>query len=90
MLSGQQVVKSFGAEEIESNRFRARVQRLRRSNRSTTSRSRPIASPLIEFFGAVTIVLLLVWPMRAPRSKHGEMITRTSSLASSSRLPDAL
>jgi subfamily B ATP-binding cassette protein MsbA len=31
-LSGQAVVKSFGAEEIESNRFRDRIQRLRRSN----------------------------------------------------------
>ena len=28
-LSGQAVVKSFGAEEIESNRFRDRIQRLR-------------------------------------------------------------
>ena len=31
-LSGHQVVKSFGAEEIESNRFRDRAERLRRSN----------------------------------------------------------
>jgi len=31
-LSGHQVVKSFGAEEIESNRFRDRAERLRNSN----------------------------------------------------------
>jgi len=59
MLSGQQVVKSFGAEEIESNRFRDRVQRLRRSNLHYVAQQ-AIASPLIEFFGAVTIVAL-VW-----------------------------
>jgi subfamily B ATP-binding cassette protein MsbA len=59
MLSGQQVVKSFGAEEIESNRFRDRVQRLRRSNLRYVAQQ-AIASPLIEFFGAVTIVAL-VW-----------------------------
>jgi subfamily B ATP-binding cassette protein MsbA len=57
-LSGQQVVKSFGAEEIESNRFRDRVQRLRRSNLRYVAQQ-AIASPLIEFFGAVTIVLLV-------------------------------
>jgi subfamily B ATP-binding cassette protein MsbA len=62
MLSGQQVVKSFGAEEIESNRFRDRVQRLRRSNLRYVGQQ-AIASPLIEFFGAVTIVLL-VWYAR--------------------------
>jgi len=58
MLSGQQVVKSFGAEEIESNRFRDRVQRLRRSNLRYVAQQ-AVASPLIEFFGAITIVLLV-------------------------------
>jgi subfamily B ATP-binding cassette protein MsbA len=58
MLSGQQVVKSFGAEEVESNRFRDRVQRLRRSNLRYVAQQ-AVASPLIEFFGAVTIVLLV-------------------------------
>ena len=59
-LSGNQVVKSFGAEEIESNRFRDRVQRLRRSNLRYVAQQ-AIASPLIEFFGAVTIVALLYY-----------------------------
>src|SRR5580658_7460440 len=70
MLSGQQVVKSFGAEEIESNRFRDRVQRLRRSNLRYVAQQ-AIASPLIEFFGSVTIVAL-VWFARI-QIKHGEM-----------------
>ncbi len=61
-LSGHQVVKSFGAEEIESNRFYERAQRLRRSNLRYVSQQ-AIASPLIEFFGALTIVGLL-WYMR--------------------------
>src|SRR5580704_2784041 len=60
MLSGQQVVKSFGAEEIESNRFRDRVQRLRRSNLRYVAQQ-AIASPLIEFFGSVTIVALMLY-----------------------------
>ncbi len=57
-LSGHQVVKSFSAEEIESNRFRDRANRLLRSNLRYV-RQQAIASPLIEFFGAVTIVGLL-------------------------------
>ena len=57
-LSGNQVVKSFGAEEIESNRFRDRAQQLRRSNLRYVAQQ-AIASPLIEFFGALTIVGLL-------------------------------
>src|SRR5579871_3831924 len=57
-LSGQQVVKSFGAEEIESNRFQDRAQRLRRSNLRYVAQQ-AIASPLIEFFGSITIVGLL-------------------------------
>src|SRR6185436_19348350 len=52
--------KSFGAEEIESNRFRDRIQRLRRSNLRYVAQQ-AIASPLIEFFGAATIVGLLYY-----------------------------
>ena len=62
-LTGHQVVKSFGAEEVESNRFRDRAQRLRRRNLRYV-RQQAIASPLIEFFGAVTIVLLLGFARR--------------------------
>jgi ATP-binding cassette, subfamily B, bacterial MsbA len=59
-LSGHQVVKSFGAEEIESNRFRDRAERLRDSNLRYVAQQ-AIASPVIEFFGAVTIVGLLTY-----------------------------
>jgi len=59
-LSGNQVVKSFGAEEIESNRFRDRAQRLRKSNLRYVAQQ-AIASPLIEFFAALTIVALLFY-----------------------------
>jgi len=57
-LSGHQVVKSFGAEEIESNRFRDRAERLRNSNLHYVAQQ-AIASPLIEFFAAILIVGLL-------------------------------
>src|SRR6202166_1515355 len=59
-ISGHQVVKSFGAEEVESNRFRDRAARLRRSNLRYVAQQ-AIASPVIEFFGAVTIVILLTY-----------------------------
>ncbi len=70
MLSGQQVVKSFSAEEFESNRFRDRVQRLRRSNLRYVAQQ-AIASPLIEFFGAITIVALVAYART--EIKHGAM-----------------
>ena len=59
-LSGHHVVKSFGAEEIESNRFRYRAEKLRDSNLRYVVQQ-AIASPVIEFFGAVTIVGLLTY-----------------------------
>ena len=59
-LSGHHVVKSFGAEEIESNRFRYRAEKLRDSNLRYVIQQ-AIASPVIEFFGAVTIVGLLTY-----------------------------
>jgi len=71
-LSGHQVVKSFGAEEIESNRFRDRAERLRRSNLRYVAQQ-AVASPLIEFFGAVTIVGLLTYART--QIKAGSMST---------------
>jgi len=68
-LSGNQVVKSFGAEEIESNRFRDRAQRLRRSNLHYVAQQ-AIASPLIEFFGAITIVGLLSYARDQIKTGH--------------------
>ncbi len=59
-LSGQQVVKAFGAERLESDRFRRIARRLRSSSLRYVAQQ-AIASPLIEFFGAVTIVGLLTY-----------------------------
>ena len=59
-LSGHHVVKSFGAEEIESNRFRDRAEKLRDSNLRYVVQQ-AIASPVIEFFGALTIVGLITY-----------------------------
>ena len=71
-LSGHQVVKSFGAEEVESNRFRDRAAKLRRSNLRYVAQQ-AIASPVIEFFGAVTIVGLLTYARL--QIKSGAMTT---------------
>ena len=59
-ISGQAVVKSFGTEEIESNRFRVAAARLKKSNIRYVMQQ-ALASPLIEFFGAITIVGLLTY-----------------------------
>jgi subfamily B ATP-binding cassette protein MsbA len=71
-LSGHQVVKSFGAEEIESNRFRDRSERLRSSNLRYVAQQ-AVASPLIEFFAAMTIVGLLYYARE--QIKAGSMST---------------
>jgi subfamily B ATP-binding cassette protein MsbA len=76
-LTGHQVVKSFGAEEVESNRFRDRAGRLRRSNLRYVVQQ-AIPSPLIEFFGAVTIVALVTYvrsQIKAGAMSTGEFTT---------------
>lgn len=59
-IAGHQVVKSFGTEAFESRRFRAAARRLRASNLRYVAQQ-ALASPLIEFFGALTIVCLLTY-----------------------------
>jgi subfamily B ATP-binding cassette protein MsbA len=59
-LSGQQVVKSFAAEAYESRRFHTAALRLRSSNLRYVAQQ-ALATPLIEFFGALTIVGLLTY-----------------------------
>jgi subfamily B ATP-binding cassette protein MsbA len=59
-LSGHQVVRAFGAEEYESRRFRHAASRLKSSNLRYVAQQ-ALASPLIEFFGALTIVGLLTY-----------------------------
>ena len=59
-LAGQQVVKSFTAEDHESKRFKVAANQLRRSSLKYVAQQ-AIASPLIEFCGAMTIVGLLTY-----------------------------
>ncbi len=59
-ISGQQIVKSFGTEAHESERFRSAAHRLRSANLHYVAQQ-AISSPLIEFFGALTIVGLLTY-----------------------------
>jgi subfamily B ATP-binding cassette protein MsbA len=59
-ISGHQVVKSFGAEDIESNRFRMAARLLKISNLRYVA-LQALSSPLIEFFAAITIVGLLTY-----------------------------
>ena len=59
-LSGHQVVKSFGTEDIESNRFQIAANRLKSSNLRYVA-LQALSSPLIEFFAAITIVGLLTY-----------------------------
>jgi subfamily B ATP-binding cassette protein MsbA len=57
-LSGHQVVKSFGAEDVESNRFALAAARFKSSSLRYIAQQ-ALSSPLIECFGAFTIVALL-------------------------------
>ncbi len=57
-ISGQEVVKAFGAEQYEMGRFQDAARRLLKGNlRYVLQQALP--SPLIEFCAAVTIVALL-------------------------------
>lgn len=57
-ITGQQVVRSFNAEAVEAERFKAAALLLRKSNlRYVAQQAMP--SPIIEFLGALTIVGLL-------------------------------
>src|SRR4051794_22280069 len=59
-ISGHQVVKSFGAEDFESKRFRLAAHRLKSGNLKYVAQQ-ALASPIIEIFGALTIILLLAF-----------------------------
>ncbi|MCC7340547.1 MAG: ABC transporter ATP-binding protein, partial [Bryobacterales bacterium] len=59
-LTGYQVVKSFTMEDAESKRFREAASALKKSNLRYVAQQ-ALASPIIEIFGALTIVLLLAY-----------------------------
>jgi subfamily B ATP-binding cassette protein MsbA len=69
-ITGHQVVKSFGAEDYESKRFRLAAQRLKSGTLRYVAQQ-ALASPIIELFGAASIILLL-WLARA-QAKHASM-----------------
>ena len=71
-LSGNVVVKTFSAEAHEARRFQAASERLKRSSLKYVAQQ-SLASPLIEFFGALTIVLLLSYARN--QIKAGAMTT---------------
>jgi subfamily B ATP-binding cassette protein MsbA len=59
-FSGHAVVKAFTAERIESAKFRRAAQRFRQASLKYIA-LQALPSPIIEFFGAVTIVGLLTY-----------------------------
>jgi subfamily B ATP-binding cassette protein MsbA len=73
-ITGHQVVKSFGAEDFESKRFRLAAQRLRTSNLRYVAQQ-ALASPIIEIVGAMSIILLL-WLARL-QVKNGALTAGT-------------
>ena len=63
-ISGNRVVKAFGMESFEIGRFRAVAEEVFRYNlRYVTQQG--LATPLIEIFGALTIVALLTYARSA-------------------------
>lgn len=71
-IVGQQVVKAFGTEKHEAERFHDAALRLRNANLRYVLQQ-AIASPLIEFFAALTIVGLLTYART--QIKQGDMTT---------------
>ncbi|NWF85562.1 MAG: ABC transporter ATP-binding protein [Bryobacteraceae bacterium] len=59
-FSGHAVVKSFTGEALEAARFRAAAKKFKRSSLRYIA-VQALPSPIIEFFGAVTIVGLLTY-----------------------------
>jgi subfamily B ATP-binding cassette protein MsbA len=71
-FSGHAVVKSFTAEAMESAKFRRVAQRFRQASLKYIA-MQGLPSPIIEFFGAVTIVGLLTYARE--QIKAGQMTT---------------
>jgi subfamily B ATP-binding cassette protein MsbA len=66
-LSGHMVVKAFGAEGYEAQRFREASRKLLKTNVRYVLQQ-ALASPLIELFGAITIVGLLTYAVTQIKS----------------------
>jgi subfamily B ATP-binding cassette protein MsbA len=59
-ISGHAVVRAFGAEAIESRKFRQAAEKLKKSSLRYIAQQ-ALPSPIIEFLGACTIVGLLAY-----------------------------
>ena len=76
-IAGNRIVKAFGMEAFEFGRFRAAAERLFRSSLRYV-RQQAVTSPVIEVFGALTIVALLTYvrsQVMAGRMTAGEFTT---------------
>ena len=71
-ITGNRIVKAFGMELWEMNRFRGAARRLFRANLRSVS-VQAISSPLMDAFGAVAIALLLL--LGRSRILHHTMTT---------------
>ena len=69
-ITGNRIVKAFGMERWEAVRFRGAAQRLFRANLRSV-RAASISGPVMEFFGAVAIALLIL--MGRDQIKTGHM-----------------
>jgi len=81
-FSGHAVVKSFTAEAIESTKFRRAAQRFRQASLKYIA-MQGLPSPIIEFFGAVTIVGLLTYAreqIKAGRMTTGDFMSFVTAL----------
>jgi subfamily B ATP-binding cassette protein MsbA len=81
-FSGHAVVKSFTAEGIESAKFRRAAQRFRQASLKYIA-MQGLPSPIIEFFGAVTIVGLLTYAreqIKAGRMTTGDFMSFVTAL----------
>src|SRR5579864_3542161 len=58
-ITGNRIVKAFGMESWEVARFRTAAQRLFRANLRAVAAA-AVSSPLMDFFGAIAIALLLL------------------------------
>jgi len=68
--TGNRVVKAFGMEDFEYEKFRATARRLLRENMRWI-RAQAVTSPLMEFLGAIVLALLL-WYAR-DQIRYGTM-----------------
>ena len=81
-IAGQSIVKAFGMEAFEIRRFREGAARMFRRNLRYV-RQQALASPIIEMFGAITIVGLLTyarWQIKAQEMTAGQFTSFVMAL----------